>query len=193
MNDFKYYLTYKPFGTICQFTKESDHATLADLGFDFPKDVYSVGRLDTDSEGLLLLTNDNFLKTRVLNPKSHYKKCYWVQVEGEITEEALQQLRSGVEISIKGKNHKTKQAKAESLQELDFSRLPDRDPPIRFRKNITTSWVALTLTEGKNRQVRRMTAKVGFPTLRLVRWSIGEMNLKEMVVGEVIEVQKPVI
>lgn len=191
MDRFRYYLVYKPFGMVCQFTKEGNYNTLADLDFNFPKDVYSVGRLDTDSEGLLLLTNDNFLKTKVLNPDSHYEKCYWVQVEGEITDEALASLESGVEISIKGKKHFTKKAKARRLTEDEFSVLPERNPPIRFRQNIPTTWIALTLTEGKNRQVRRMTAKVGFPTLRLVRWSIEGRELSNLAVGEVEEITRP--
>jgi 23S rRNA pseudouridine2457 synthase len=161
---------------LSQFTREGDHPTLADLDFTFAKDIYPVGRLDADSEGLLLLTNDNFLKTKLLEPRNKHTRTYYVQVEGEVTQDACEQLSKGVTISINGKSYKTLPATAEMIDEPE---LPERDPPIRFRKNIPTSWLALTLREGKNRQVRRMTATVGFPTLRLVRWSIGKFSLAD--------------
>ena len=173
---FRYFLIYKPFGMLSQFSREGDHATLADLDFSFPKDIYPVGRLDADSEGLLLLTNDNYLKTKLLEPRNRHKRTYYVQVEGEITKEACHQLADGVKISINGKSYQTLPA---SASKLDEPALPERNPPIRFRKNIPTSWVSVTLHEGKNRQVRRMTAAVGFPTLRLVRWAIGKINLAD--------------
>jgi len=172
---------------LSQFSREGDHPTLADLDFEFPKDVYPVGRLDADSEGLLLLTNDNFFKTRLLDPKRRHFRTYYVQVEGEITDEACEQLASGVTISINGKKHQTLPAHARPIAEPD---LPERNPPIRFRKNIPTSWLSLSLHEGKNRQVRRMTAAVGFPTLRLVRWSIGDFELGTMLPGEVKDVER---
>jgi 23S rRNA pseudouridine2457 synthase len=178
---YTYILFYKPFNVLCQFSPEGDKQTLADY-LDVPKDVYPVGRLDYDSEGLLLLTNDKSLNARLLNPSNAHKREYWVQVEGTITEEALQQLSSGVTISIDGKQHDTLPAKATFLP--DEPALPPRNPPIRFRKNIPVSWISLTLHEGKNRQVRRMTAAVGFPTLRLVRWRIGGLTLSDMEPGE---------
>ncbi len=181
--NYHYYAIYKPFGMLSQFSREGDHATLADFDFEFPKDVYPVGRLDADSEGLLLLTNDNFFKTRLLDPKQRHFRTYYVQVEGEITAEACAELAAGVTISINGKKHRTLPARAKPIPE---PALPDRNPPIRFRKNIPTSWLALSLHEGKNRQVRRMTAAVGFPTLRLVRWSIDAYELGEMLPGEVV-------
>ena len=171
---FRYFLIYKPFGMLSQFSREGEHATLADLDFSFPKDIYPVGRLDADSEGLLLLTNDNYLKTKLLEPRNLHERTYYVQVEGEITNEACERLAEGVTISINGKSYLTLPAKASPLEEPI---LPERNPPIRFRKNIPTSWVSITLHEGKNRQVRRMTAAVGFPTLRLARWSIGKISL----------------
>lgn len=181
---YSYYLVYKPFGMLSQFTPEGGHPTLADLSFTFPKDVYPVGRLDADSEGLLLLTNDNALKHRLLTPQFEHKKTYWVQVEGAITREALHQLEQGVRIRIKGKEYQTAPANAKEMQEVP--NLPERTPPIRYRAAIPTSWIQLTLKEGKNRQVRRMTAAVGFPTLRLVRgaylghlasnWQSGEIR-----------------
>ncbi len=181
-----YYAIYKPFGMLSQFSREGVHATLADLDFEFPKDVYPVGRLDADSEGLLLLTNDNFFKTRLLDPKQRHYRTYHVQVEGQITPEACAELAAGVTISINGKKHCTLPARAELMDEPT---LPARNPPIRYRKSIPTSWLSLSLHEGKNRQVRRMTAAVGFPTLRLVRWSIDEWELGEMVPGEIKRVK----
>ncbi len=169
---------------LSQFSREGEHATLADLAFDFPKDVYPVGRLDADSEGLLLLTNDNLFKTRLLDPKKKHTRTYYVQVDGEITKEACAELESGVSISINKKKHLTLPARAEIIPEPS---LPERNPPVRFRMNIPTSWLALSIHEGKNRQVRRMTAAVGFPTLRLVRWKIGEYILGEMKPGDVVE------
>ncbi|MCF0043114.1 pseudouridine synthase [Dyadobacter fanqingshengii] len=173
---FRYFFIYKPFGMLSQFTREGDHPTLGDLGFEFPKDIYPVGRLDADSEGLLLLTNDNFLKTKVLDPKNKHSKTYYAQVEGVVTEEACEMLRSGVQISINGKKHLTLPAKVDAIAEPS---LPERNPPIRFRQNIPVSWVSISIGEGKNRQVRRMTAAAGFPTLRLVRWSIGKISLAD--------------
>ncbi|MGG7661102.1 pseudouridine synthase [Dyadobacter sp. BHUBP1] len=173
---FQYYLIYKPFGMLSQFSREGDHQTLADLDFTFARDIYPVGRLDADSEGLLLLTNDNFLKTKLLEPRNRHTRTYYVQVEGEVTDEACRQLSNGVAISINGKQYKTLPAEVSKIAEPE---LPERNPPIRFRKNIPTSWLSVTLHEGKNRQVRRMTAAVGFPTLRLVRWSIGKISLAD--------------
>lgn len=163
---------------LCQFSKEmEDDRTLADLPYDFPKDVYSVGRLDKDSEGLLLLTNDNFLKSRFLSPKFKHTKTYFAQVEGIPSVEAVNQLQKGVDIKVKGKTYRTAPAKAKSIDEPE---LPERHPPIRYRASIPTSWLSITLTEGKNRQVRRMCAKVGFPVLRLVRVGMGRLTFKEI-------------
>ncbi len=171
-----------------QFSREGDKPTLADLPFPFPKDVYPVGRLDADSEGLLLLTNDSFLNNRLLNPKFKHQRTYFVQVEGQISTEAIQKLQTGVTISIDGKPHKTLPAKVQVF--VNEPPLPERNPPIRFRQSIPTSWISLTLHEGKNRQVRRMTAAVGFPTLRLVRWAIEDVKLGTMQPAEVVEVEK---
>ena len=166
---------------------EGDKLTLADLKFDFPGDVYPVGRLDADSEGLLLLTNDKQLNHRLLNPKFHHHRTYYVQVEGELTDEACQKLAEGVTISVDGKPYRTLPADARSVDEPT---LPVRTPPIRYRASIPTSWLAISLHEGKNRQVRKMTAAVGFPTLRLVRWAIESLTADGMVPGDVRELTR---
>ncbi len=182
----RYFAVYKPFGMLSQFSPEGDRQTLAALG-DFDKDVYPVGRLDADSEGLLLLTNDKRMNAALLDPTEKHFRTYYAQVEGEISHEAIEKLERGVEINIKGKSHFT--APAVAIKMVDPI-LPLRDPPIRFRKNVPTSWLELRITEGKNRQVRRMTAAVGFPTLRLVRWAIEDLTLDSFEAGEVREFQK---
>lgn len=170
---------------LSQFTKEGNKKTLADLNYHFPKNVYPVGRLDADSEGLLLLTNDRQLNNILLNPKYAHNRTYWAQVEGQFSEEAKQKLEKGVSITVDGKEYKTLPSKASMINEPG---LPERNPPIRFRKNVPTSWIELTLQEGKNRQVRKMTAAVGFPTLRLVRASIEKIMIGGMKPGEVKEI-----
>ncbi|MDX1904246.1 MAG: pseudouridine synthase, partial [Thermonemataceae bacterium] len=161
----KYFIIYKPYGVLNQFTDDLGRPTLASL-YDFPKDAYPVGRLDIDSEGLLLITNDKKINHLLLNPKFKHQKTYWVQVEGQVSQEAIRELEEGVLIRIDGKVYKTLPSKVILLEEEPF--LPPRNPPIRFRKNIPTSWLSLQIIEGKKHQVRKMTASVGFPTLRLV-------------------------
>ena len=173
---------------LTQFSGEGP--TLATLG-EFPKEVYPVGRLDKDSEGLLLLTDDKSLNHQLLNPRFAHQRTYYVQVEGIPTPEALAQLQVGVTIQVDGKAYRTKPAVAKLLE--DAPTLPDRDPPIRFRAAIPDRWLALTLIEGKNRQVRKMTAAVGFPTLRLVRFSMEKITLDGMGVGEVRELSQEVV
>jgi len=180
----RYFLLYKPYLFMSQFSREGDKPTLADIPFPFPKDVYPVGRLDADSEGLLLLTDDKQLNHRLLNPKFRHLRTYYVQVDGQITEEACRQLSEGVTISVDGKPYQTLPAQVKAIPEPD---LPERNPPIRYRATIPTSWVSVTLHEGKNRQVRKMTAAAGFPTLRLVRWSIEKLNAGGMQPGDVRE------
>jgi 23S rRNA pseudouridine2457 synthase len=179
--DFQYYLFYKPFRVLCQFSPEGGKQTLADY-LNVPRDVYPVGRLDYDSEGLLLLTNDKSLNAQLLHPQRAHERVYWVQVEGAVTPDALERLNKGVVINIDGKQHKTLPAKARLITEEPD--LPPRNPPIRFRQHIPVSWISLSLTEGKNRQVRRMTAAVGFPTLRLVRWQIRAATIRGLLPGE---------
>jgi 23S rRNA pseudouridine2457 synthase len=179
---FRYFVVYKPYGILSQFSGEEE--TLKSL-WDFPEDVYPVGRLDKDSEGLLLITNDKSLNHRLLDPKYHHERMYWVQVEGEVDKKALAGLENGVNIRVGGKDHLTQPAKATRLP--GPLPVPERYPPIRFRKNVPDSWLALTLKEGKNRQVRKMTASVGFPTLRLIRWAIEGLNISGFASGEVRE------
>lgn len=184
---YHYFAIYKPFGVLSQFSPEGEHLGLGSL-FDFPSDVYPLGRLDADSEGLLILSNDTSLNHKLLDPKNSHWRTYWVQVEGEITPGALHALREGVSISIQKKVYKTLPAQA-GLLDLPVS-LPERNPPVRYRKSIPTSWIFLTLREGKNRQVRRMTAAVGFPTLRLVRAAIEGLRLDKMLPGDVRELNR---
>ncbi|TVR39529.1 MAG: pseudouridine synthase [Cryomorphaceae bacterium] len=181
-NSFLYYKFYKPFGYLSQFTDEDGNPGLGRI-LNLPGDVYPVGRLDKDSEGLLLLTNDNALKSKLLNPDEGHSRTYWVQVEGEITKEAIEQLNQPMLLRLKGKEYRTRKAKATIVSAPS---LPDRDPPIRFRKIVPTSWMEITLTEGKNRQVRRMTAKTGFPTLRLIRGAFGDIRLNSLQPGEIV-------
>lgn len=183
-----YFAIYKPFNVLSQFTKEApDHQTLADL-MNFPEDVYPVGRLDRDSEGLLLLTNDKSINARLLNPKNQHKRTYLVQVEGQITTAAINELCKGVDIRINKRTYHTLPATARILRREPP--LPERNPPIRYRANIPTAWIELTLEEGKNRQVRRMCAKVGFPVLRLVRSAIENVEVGAMKSGEVVTLNK---
>ena len=178
---FKYFKINKPYGVLSQFTDPSGRKTLASL-FAFPDDVYPVGRLDYDSEGLLLLTNDKALTEKLLHPKQKLEKEYFVQVEGVPTEEALTKLQNGVLIEKK----KTLPAKVIILQ--DQSPFEERIPPVRFRKTIPTTWLSIAITEGRNRQVRKMTAGVGLPTLRLVRVRIGKIQLGNLRLGEVTQI-----
>jgi 23S rRNA pseudouridine2457 synthase len=168
----------KPFGVLCQFTDGSAGAarpTLSDY-VDVPR-VYPAGRLDIDSEGLLLLTDDGKLQARVADPRFKLPKTYLVQVEGDAAEDGLAALRRGVLL----KDGITRPADAERIA---APALWERDPPVRFRKVVPDSWIRLTIREGRNRQVRRMTAAVGYPTLRLVRWSVGDWALDGIAPGE---------
>jgi len=166
----------KPFNVLCQFTDDENRATLAD--YIKQKNVYAAGRLDRDSEGLLILTDDGKLQHNITYPKNKMQKIYWVQVEGEISKKAIEQLKKGVTL----KDGLTKPAKAKIIPEPNT--LWPRNPPIRERKNIPTSWLELSITEGRNRQVRRMTAAVGFPTLRLIRYAIGNWTIDNIDNGD---------
>lgn len=182
-----YYIIYKPYEVLTRFTPEGNKACLADY-FKVPSDVYPVGRLDYDSEGLLILTNDKTLNQQLLLPQHAHEREYWVQVDGAVTAEAVEQLAAGVQINVDGKMYRTKRCRAEIFEEEPL--LPPRNPPIRFRKSIPAPWIRMVLQEGKNRQVRRMTAAVGFPTLRLVRYRMEDITIAGMQSGKMVEMSK---
>jgi len=174
---------HKPYGVISQFLPKGGWRTLAEFGL--PPRVVPAGRLDADSEGLLLLTDDGALQHRLTDPRFEHDKTYWAQVEGAPTEADLEPLRRGIAI----RDYVTRPARARLLDPPP--ELPPRDPPIRVRKHIPDRWIELVLHEGRNRQVRRMTAAIGFPTLRLVRVAIGEIRLAGLAPGQWREVPAP--
>lgn len=165
----------KPFNVLCQFTDKDGRRTLSD--YIKIKNVYAAGRLDYDSEGLVILTDDGKLQNKISDPENKMEKSYLVQLEGIPTETDLEKLRKGIQL----KDGITKPAK---VKIIDDPKVWERNPPIRERKNNTTSWIELKISEGKNRQVRRMTAAIGYPTLRLIRYSVGEWNINNLQPGE---------
>lgn len=177
----KLILFNKPYGVLTQFTDKSGRQTLGD--YISVKDVYPAGRLDMDSEGLVVLTDDGQLQHQIANPKHKLPKTYWVQVEGRPDEASLNLLELGVVL----KDGKTKPAQAKVIKEPPVW---ERDPPIRFRAKIPTTWLEITVCEGKNRLVRRMTAAIGYPTLRLIRCRIGDWTIDKLAPGEWIELQQ---
>lgn len=177
---------YKPYGVLSQFTDEDGHPGLLSLNLGLPKNVWPVGRLDRDSEGLLLLTDDSALKSALTSPNHHHSKAYWVQVEGCPTDKDLEPMRHPMNLRIRKKDVVTKPA---SVRTIQAPVVPERTPPIRRRQQIPTSWLSIQLTEGKNRQIRKMTAKLGFPTLRIIRIGTGRFNLalESLVPGQCFE------
>lgn len=189
LGQFRYFAVYKPYGMLSQFTEEvPGQLTLKSLSTPLPKDVYPVGRLDKDSEGLLILTDDSSLNHKLLDPKFRHRRTYLVQVEGIPSEDAIQQLRKGLPIKTEKGLYRTLPAEVTLL--TTPPELPDRVPPVRFRASIPDSWLKITLTEGKNRQVRRMCAGVGYPVLRLVRVRVEKLEIGKMKPGEVMEYEK---
>jgi 23S rRNA pseudouridine2457 synthase len=185
---FNYYVIFKPYGVLSQFSQtDLQQKTLADLAFSFAKDIYPVGRLDKDSEGLLILTNDSKLNYQLLNPSFAHRRSYAVQVDGQMTDQGIAMLENGIDIKLAKTVYHTLPAKAKLLPE--GIGLPERDPPVRFRKMIPTSWIEVTLIEGKNRQIRKMCAKTGFPVLRLVRTRIENLLLQGMKSGDVKQIE----
>lgn len=182
----KLILLNKPYGVICQFSPSPPHQCLAD--YVAIKDVYAAGRLDTDSEGLLLLTDNGPLQHKITDPKHKLVKTYWVQVEGIPDEAALAALRRG---GLDLGDFKTLPAEANLIEQPEL--VWPRVPPIRERANIPTSWLEIKISEGKNRQVRRMTAKVGYPTLRLIRYAIGSYTLQGVELGQYQEISVPAV
>jgi 23S rRNA pseudouridine2457 synthase len=182
MKQFRYFAFHKPYGILSQFTSDNPEESLGH--FNLPKGVYACGRLDKDSEGLLLLTNDGAFIERLLNPVNDKVKTYWVQIEKIPTEQTLKKLEAGVKIS----DYQTRPCKARLLDPPPD--IAERIPPIRTRLTIPTCWIEIELTEGKNRQVRRMTAAIGHPTLRLIRKKIGHLNLGNLAPGTYREVSK---
>lgn len=188
-SDRLYFLLHKPYGYLSQFTDEDGHPGLGRL-FELPKDVYPVGRLDRDSEGLLILTNDRRLNAQLLNPAQLHVREYYAEVEGIPDKEALLHLESGLEINVKGSMYKTSPCHVQLLEEVPFA---ERKPPVNRLKHPVTSWLSLRLTEGKNRQVRKMTARTGHPTLRLVRVAIEDVRLAEMAPGAIVQISGKVL
>lgn len=182
----RYFIIHKPYGMMSQFSHQEGKTCLADLDYNFPRDVYPVGRLDHDSEGLLLLTNDKTINNTLLSPENEHSKTYLTQVEGLPNKKALTQLMAGVEISAKGVTHQTAIAKAKLTNQPEW--IKERSTPIK--QGLETSWVELIITEGKNRQVRKMTAAVGHPTLRLIRLSIENVSVVGLESGQVMELSK---
>ncbi len=184
---YQHFILFKPYGYLSQFvnnqTKRKNKKLLGEL-YSFPKNTMAIGRLDEHSEGLLLLTTDG--KTSEFIRSAKVEKEYYAQVDGIITTEAVEKLKNGVEIGFEGTKYTTKKCKVSKIEEL--GKLPKRSKKIRDERHGPTSWVSITLTEGKFRQVRKMTAAVGFPTLRLIRVRIGKIKLNQMHVGEVMEV-----
>jgi 23S rRNA pseudouridine2457 synthase len=185
MQNLQYYAFNKPYGILSQFSGDDIHITLTKFAqnYNLPKDVYPVGRLDKDSEGLLILSNDKEFIDQLIGNKSVKEKTYWAQVENIPKIEAIEKLKNGLLIE----DYKTKKCSAKIINPINIT---ERDPPIRKRQSIPTAWLEIVLTEGKNRQVRKMTAKIGHPTLRLIRVKIGKLSIGDLPPGEFRKIKK---
>lgn len=184
----KYFIIYKPYKALSQFTDEDGNKGLGSV-YELQRDIYPVGRLDLDSEGLLILSNDKQLNQKLLNPKHEHQRTYWVEVEGVPTEEALHELRTGMEINIKG-SYQTLPAEARIIEAPE---VPVRNPPVNEAKHPIRSWIEIKLVEGKNRQVRKMTAAAGHPTLRLIRVAIEGLSLFPLQPGGLTQISEKVL
>lgn len=184
-----YFLINKPYGILSQFSNEGNNQGLGAI-YTLPKDIYPVGRLDLDSEGLLILTNDKRLNNLLLNPKNKHIRTYLVEVENIPSASAIQELKNGVTINLKGKLHRCKPCIVKKLEKYQFE---ERIPPVNRIKHPITSWVSIGLSEGKNRQVRKMTAKVGHPTLRLIRMAIEDLHLGDLPTGGIVQISRKAI
>ncbi|MCB0510833.1 MAG: pseudouridine synthase [Chitinophagales bacterium] len=184
----KYYIFNKPYNVLSQFTREAGNQSIADYFILDNKDIYPIGRLDKDSEGMLLLTNDKSLNAIVLSPKQAKSKTYLVQVEGQINKAAISKLCAGVTITVDQKAYHTLPAFAKIIDAPKY--LWERTPPVRYRKDIPTSWVEVRIEEGKNRQVRKMLAEVGFPVLRLIRVAIQDLYMDRIAPGDIQEIER---
>ncbi|MFT7030513.1 MAG: 23S rRNA pseudouridine2457 synthase [Marinoscillum sp.] len=180
-----YYIIYKPYKVLTQFTNEGENPGLASV-YTLPKDVYPVGRLDLDSEGLLILTNDKSLNAKLLHPDQQHFRSYWVEVEGVPSEASLNQMRAGLEINIKG----AYQTLPCEVKVIDTPGVEERTPPVNSLKHPVRSWLEIKLSEGKNRQVRRMTASIGHPTLRLIRVAIEDLMVFPLKPGGITQISE---
>lgn len=183
----RYFVVYKPYQVLSQFSSDGSKKSLKDF-FQVPSNAYPVGRLDYDSEGLLIITNDKKINSLLLDPKNDHEREYWIQVEGVPTKAQLLHIEKGVEIKVNDKKYLTRSAKVFLFDEPP--EVPERFPPIRFRKSVPDHWMSIILKEGKNRQVRKMSAAVGLPTLRLIRYRISHLTIKDMRPGEMIEMNQ---
>ncbi len=188
-DNLRYFIINKPYKVLSQYTNEIGNKGLGSI-FRIPKGIYAVGRLDLDSEGLLILTNDKKLNNFLLNPENEHKRTYHVEVEGTPSTAVLNVLSEGISITIDGKLYRTKKAEVRILKDYDF---PERSPAVNRIKHPETSWIEVILTEGKNRQVRKMTAKVGHPTLRLIRVGIESLALHPLMPGQIVMISKKVL
>ena len=189
VDNLRYFIINKPYKVLSQYTDEIGNKGLGSI-FRIPKGIYAVGRLDLDSEGLLILTNDKKLNNFLLNPENEHKRTYHVEVEGTPSTAVLNVLSEGISITIDGKLYRTKKAEVRILKDYDF---PERSPAVNRIKHPETSWIEVILTEGKNRQVRKMTAKVGHPTLRLIRVGIESLALHPLMPGQIVMISKKVL